>query len=239
MLIVSLVLLQVVIFTVLIFVLRSIMSQNVTSATKHLDDLNSEVGKKEEEISRRLQEAEQKSQDLLAQTQTESQSAKEKVLQEAQAEKERILAQAREKSEELIQQADKSRQLLISEIEERVTRQAIAKACEIIQQALPESFKQEVHSRWFDDLMARGFTQQLEKLPVPDDLKDLTIISAFSLTKPQQGVLKERLAAAFKQDIHFKEEVDPMLVAGLIIKINSFILDGSLKNQIKEKVKGV
>ena len=47
MLIVSLIILQLLIFAVLISIFKKIMTQNVASATEHLDELNQDYEKKE------------------------------------------------------------------------------------------------------------------------------------------------------------------------------------------------
>lgn len=223
-------------FIGLIFMFRKILTQNVASATKHLDELNQDYTNKEKEINRQLEEVKQKSDQIIKQAQDEAEKLRVQTIKEAQAEQDKIISQARTQSEEIIQQADKSRQTLIAELEERIAKQAITKACELIQNTLPEQFKKEVHTHWVEELIKDGFSQ-LERLHIPQDVQEIKITSAFALTDGQRQILIKKLKSILDIDIKLKEEVDPKVVAGLIITMGSLVLDGSLKNKIQEQAK--
>lgn len=236
MLIISLVLFQVFIFAGLIFVLRRMLTKNVTDATRHLEELNQDYTKKEQEINRQLQEAQEKSQNILKEAQGEAAKLRAQIIKEAESERDKILEQARIQSDTLIQQADKSRQALISELEERIEREAVNKACELMQATLPEQFKQDVHLHWVEELLENGFSQ-LEHLQLPQGIQEIKVTSAFPLTEGQRKNLSKKLKNVLGDEMVLKEEVEPKVVAGLIITIGSLVLDGSLKNKIKEHAK--
>ena len=87
MLIVSLVFLQVIIFAGMIFLLKNVMSKNVGAATKHLEEMGREYGKKDKEIEKQLEEIKQKSQEILAKAEADGLKQKEQIVQSAQEEK--------------------------------------------------------------------------------------------------------------------------------------------------------
>lgn len=238
MFIISLVLFQLIVFAVLIIMLRRIMGRNIVSATRHIEELSADYANKEKEITRQLEEAKQQSQATIAGAQEEAQAQRAQTIKEAQAEKEKILNQARLKGEEIIRQADKSRQLIVEEMQERIDAQAVDKACELIQQALPEKFKQEVHTRWVKELIAGGFGE-LKQLQVQPGIRQIKVTCAFSLTDEERGSLVKKLKEALGPDITVTEEVDSKIVAGLIIAIDSLVLDGSFRNRINEKARRV
>lgn len=236
MLIAALIFLLLLVFAVLIFVFRKVMTQNVTLATQHLEELNQDYTRKEQEVNRQLDEAKVKSQEIIALATQEAEKLKLDIIQNAEKERDNIVNQARTQSEEIIQQADKSRQQLIGELEQRIAKEAVNKACELIQDTLPEQFKQDVHAHWIDDLLEEGFTK-LERLHIPDDLREVKVTSAFSLSEEQRKNLAKKLKTTLGREVTFKEEVNPKVVAGLIITIGSLVLDGSLKNRIQEKAR--
>lgn len=238
MLIVSLILLQIAVFIVLIFIFRRIMTENVVSATKHLEELSQDYDKKEKEIDKELGDAKQKSQEILSSAQNDAEKQRDQIIKEAQAERDRIMAEARTQSGDLIQQAEKSRQLLISEIEERVAREAVEKACELIKDVLPEKFKEDAHSHWVEELIRSGF-DQLERLRIPEEIGEIKVISAFPLSETQHKILSTKLKDIFKREIALKEETDPRVVAGLVVTIGDLVLDGSLKSKIQERAKKI
>lgn len=234
----SLIVLQVIIFIVLITVFRNIMSKNVVSATKHLESISQDFSEKEKEINQRMDSSQQKSQEIILAAHEEADKLKKTSIIESEKERDKVLKFARAQAETIIQQADKSRQLLLLEINERIAKEAVVKACELIQHALPEQFKQEVHSRWINDLIAGGFNQ-LDNLRIPADVKQVKIAAAFALTQEQRQALFKKLSDILGPEVELKEAVDSNLVAGLSIEIGELVLDGSLKNKIQEKAKNI
>lgn len=238
MLIVSLILLQLLIFSGLIFMFRRIMTQNVVSATKHLEELDNDYTKKEKDITRQLEEVKQKSRELMLKSQEEAEGLKTQVIKETEEERNKILHEARTQGEEMMHQAEKSRQALISELEERINKEAVHKAIESIQNILPEQFKKEVHTHWVEEQIEKGFVH-LERLRIPQDIQEIKINSAFGLTEEQRKILSKKLKDVLGREIRLKEEVEPKVIAGLIITIGSLVLDGSLKNRIQEQAKNI
>jgi len=222
----------------LIYAFRRIMNKNVVLATKHLDDLNQEYTQKEKEVNRQLEEAKQKAAAMVLQAQNEAEKAKAEIIQAAESEREKIIADARAQGNELMQQADKSRQLLLAEIHERIEKEAINTACELIQNTLPEHFKQDVHVHWVEELITNGFSK-LEHLRLPTDIKEIKITSAFALHDDVHKTLVKKLKDILGYEVALKEEVDSKLVAGLCITLGSLVLDGTLRNKILAQAKKV
>jgi len=230
------ILLQVILFGGLIFILRKILTQNVITATRHIEELSQNQAQKETELNRQLEEAKQKSEVTLKTAQEEAQRAKSQVIGDAEAERDRILQQTHAKSKELIQQADRSRQLLLDEINERIAKEAVNKACELIHDTLPEQLKIDIHQAWIADLLEDGFAQ-FERLKVPADLKEVKIISAFPLSTEQRKNLARKLKDILHREVGLQEEVNPKIVAGFVVTVGSLVLDGSLRNKIQERAR--
>lgn len=228
--------LQLIIFAVLIFVFRRIMAQNVVVATKHLDELSQDYAEKEREVNQQLEEANTKAQEIVSSAQNEAEKIKTDTLKQADEERERIIREARVQAAEMMQQADKSRNQLISEIEERIAREAINRASELVYDTIPEEFLRLVHSQWVEDLIENSFSQT-ERLRLPEKLEEVKVTSAFALSEEQRKKISKKLKDAFGSEVTVKEQVDPKVVAGLVISIGSLVLDGSLKNKIREKAR--
>lgn len=236
MLIVSMLVMMVVIFGALILVLRKVLSQNVSLATRHLEELNDDYAQKEADLKRQLDDVRQKADEIVRKAQEEAAQARAQLMKDAEAQKAKLLQETHTQAEELMQQADKSRQLLLDDIKDRIAREAVDKACELIQETLPEPFKLKVHEHWMEELMESGFAQ-LERLKVPEDIREVKITCAFALNEGQQKNLTRKLKEALGKEITLKEEVDPRVVAGFIIHIGSLVLDGSLKHKIQERAR--
>ena len=238
MLMVSAIIFMALFFIGLIFILRRIMTQNVVLATRHIDELNQDYEQKEAEINRRLEEVKQKSEEILHKSQDEAVKQKAQLIKEAESQREVVLKQARSQSDELIIQAQKSRDALLSEIEERISAEAVNKACELIHDILPVQFRQDVHSYWLKELIENGLGG-LKTVRLPEGVKEIKITSAFSLTDAQREAIFSSLKETLGEGLNFKEEVSPKVVAGLIINIGNLVLDGSLKNRIQERARSI
>ena len=236
MLMASFIIFQIVVFAGLIFMLRKIMTQNVISATQHIDELNQDYTKKDEDINRRWEEVKQKAEEIIRQAQEEGEKTKAELIKGAEVEKERILKETRVKSEEMVQQADKSCQAMLSEIEARIAKEAMNKATGLIHDVLPDKFKQSVHNEWVDGLIANGFSH-LKNISIPDNVSEVLIVAAFPLTGVQRQGLIQKLSSVLNRPVTLREEVEPKLIAGLIVTIASLVFDGTLKNKIMEKAR--
>jgi len=236
MLLVLLITLQVIIFVALIILFRKIMTKNVVSATQHLEEMNQDYLQKEQEINRQLEEIRQKSEEMITAAQKEAEKLRLEIISQAEKDRDGMLQQARVRSEEVVQQADKSRQQLLAEVDEKISHEAITKACELIENTLPKEFKLLVHSHWVEDLISRGFSK-LERLHIPEKIDEVRIVSAFALSDEQRKTIVKKLVESLGRQVKLKEEVDPKLVAGIVITIGSLVLDGSLDNKIREKAR--
>jgi len=220
----------------MITVFKRIMDTQVTQATRHLDELGHDYELKEKKIYKELDEAKTKAQEIITSAQNEAEKQKTDVIKQAQAASTQLIQEARQKGEEMIEQAEKTRHQLLSELDARINKDAVHKACEIIQDTLPEELRVPAHSQWVNELIKGGFSQ-IERLHIPADLREVKVVSAFKLSHEQQQALLDKLKGALHRDVTLREEVDAKLVAGISISIGSLVLDGSLRNRIQEKTR--
>jgi len=233
-LIVSVIAVQVFIFLGFILFFRRVLTSNVVSATKHLGELSEEYTKKEEEADRRLEEAKRQAQEIVAKAVEEAQAKKEEIMKLAEKERGDIIKQARSQSEAIIEQADRSREVLIAEMEERVAKEAVKKASELIQRALPDELKLAAHSQWVRDLIESGF-EKIGKVRIAEGVSQIKVVTAFPLKENDRAVLLKKVNEFLGRNVALKEELDPKIVAGIIVEIGNLVLDGSLRNKILEQ----
>jgi F0F1-type ATP synthase delta subunit len=235
-LLISLITLMLIIFGVLVFLGKKMMTQNIALATKHLDELSQDYDERANEVNRQLEEANNKAQEIISSAQNEAEKTKSDMIKQAEEERDRIIQQARTQAEEMIQQADKSRAQLISEIEDRIAKEAVNRTCDLCYDTLPEEFRRLVHGQWVEDLIENGFSRA-ERLRLPEGMNEVEVVSAFALSDEQRKKIAKKLKDTFGHEVTVKEQINPKVVAGLVINIGSLVLDGSLKNKIIEKAR--
>lgn len=237
MILVSLVVLLMV-FTVMVIGFQKIMNKNVVVATDHLGEMAKDYEEKEKDLQQRLEETKQKCVQMLSTAKDEAEQLKANIGKEAEAEKIKIIEAARKTSQDMIEQADKSRKLLLSEIDDRIAKEAVDKAGELIQHTFSEEVKRQLHQHWAQELISGDFSS-LERLRVPESLKEIRIVSAFELSETQLSALTKKLKGVLGREVATRQETDDKLVAGIVIYIDSLVLDGSLKSKILERSKSI
>jgi F0F1-type ATP synthase membrane subunit b/b' len=215
----------------LIFFLRYILTRHYANVTSRLEELTKDYSNKQADLDKRFRQTKQEYQDIIIKAKKEATELREKTVREANAEKERIINEARQRSEDMVDQAERTCEFLKKEIEQRIDQGALSKACELLQASIPEDFRKELHEFWMKDASKTEF--QIGRLNLPKDIKEAKVVSAFPLTKQIRDDLHEKLKKKLGVSVDLKEEVDPQLVAGLVVTIGSVVIDASLRYKIQ------
>ena len=229
----SLVLMQLVIFGVLIAFLRVILTKNISKATSHINELNEDYSQKLEDAQKRLHDADKYYDEMLLKAKIEAEKTKIQILKEAGESQQMIVNQSRKQSEEIIEKAQKSKDALLAELELKISEGAVQKACEIVQEMLPELITKDMHHAWVEELSKHGL-EELDRLNVAREVREAQISSAYDLTPQQKGALEKKISAKIGHEMQFVTQTDPSLIAGIKISLGSVLIDGSLKFKIKE-----
>ncbi len=235
MFLVQLIILQVVIFGVLIFALRSILSKNITHATSHLDELNTEFIRREEEVKKREEEAAKSYETSVAKAKEDIDKLHLEAARQVQEEHDRIISAAQAESEQLISKAEKTKEMMVNELRKDVEAGIMARIQQMMVRVLPEHAQKELHRIWIEDLLS-GNLEGLRQMRVPAGVHEVKLKGAFALTEKQKTLFEKKFKDVFGRDFRFIEETDPALVAGVLIVVGDLVLDGTLANKIEQVV---
>ncbi len=234
---VSMVVIVILVFVGMILFMKRFISGSVTSVTSHLDQLEADYAQKEEAIKRQLEEAKVKSQEIIANAQKDALQQKEALLKQAQEEKAKLLSEAHQEATEVIRQADNARVALLAELEQKINDGSLRKAAELLQSSIPEEIKAMVHAQWTQSIIDGSF-ENLDRLKIPEGLTEVSVVTAFPLEQGQRKALAAKLREKLGFDVKLAEQVDPKIIAGVIVSIGSLCLDGSLSFKIQEVARG-
>jgi F-type H+-transporting ATPase subunit b len=228
-----LVLIQLFIFTMLVVFLRMLLTRNVTTATAHLHELNQDYNDKVEAANKRKAEVDQYYNEMLLKAKADAEKQKVLILREAQETQEAVLKDARRQGEDIIANAHKAREEAMKEIDVRVDAEAQVKAAVLMGDMLTSEMSEHLHQLWMKELLKTGL-DDLDKLHVGDDMKEVKVQSAFPLTAEQKSSLQKKFQSVFGKNVTVSEEPSPELIAGMRIQLGSVLVDGSLQFKIKE-----
>ena len=233
MFIVQLVIFQVFIFALLVVLLRYVMGKNVTNATSGLQKMSGEYIKKEEALKREYNELREKYKETIEQAKKEAMGIRDKGQEQAKKEAAEVLDKARMKSEQIIKRAEKSGEQIKKDLDKRILKASMEKATMLIGDVLPDETKKSIHEKWTKNLIKSGFSS-LSQMNIPEDVKDIRVITPYTLTPEDISAVKADLVVHLKKDIFIKEEIDETLIAGIVVVVGSVFLDGSLLYKAKK-----
>jgi hypothetical protein len=222
---------------IMFFMFKNLVHSRLVGQTEHLDAQQAALAKKEDEINKQLEDIKRQSQEILVNAHKDAAEQKEKMVKDIQEQKAKILDAAQQEANEMIKQADNARLALMADENTKIDERATLKAVSLLKDALPENVRRDIHERWVNGLIASSY-EKLDRLKIPEGTKDAVVICAFELTGKQRGDLVAKLTEKLGYDLNIKEEVDPDIIAGLVVNIGSLFLDGSLRFKIKEESLG-
>jgi F0F1-type ATP synthase membrane subunit b/b' len=233
-----LVLIQLVVFTLLVVFLKMILTQNVTSATTHLHELNSDYNLKVEEANKKKAEVDRYYDEMLIKAKADAEKAKVELLRQAHATQEAVINEARQQGEDIIAQAGKAQEMALAEIDSKVEDRAMDRACELAGVVLSEAMGEALHKLWVKELLKTGLGE-IAKLHVPEDFEEVQVISAFPLADGERAEIEKKLKDGLEKDFKISEKVQPEMIAGLQVRLGSLLIDGSLRAKVKEASRDV
>ncbi len=233
MFLVQLIIFQVIIFGALILALRHILTRNISSATSHLDHLNDEFVRREEEVKARQAEADKYYQEMIVKAKDEADTLRLETAKHVAEEKDKILEAARVHSEEMIAKAEKTKNMMVNELKSEMEARVTGHIRDILLKVFPPKLQEEIHRRWVQDLLS-GELQLLANVRIPDDVSGAKVTSAFALTPKEKEALKAKFKAQVGRDLALEESVDPSLLGGFIVTVGSLVLDGTIVNKVEQ-----
>jgi F-type H+-transporting ATPase subunit b len=227
------VLVQGIVFIVLVFFLKKIVSGDTETNVKRLSTVYEELVKKQRELLEKNEMAEKEYQAKKEEAALIADKLSNQALDKARKKEEEIVKKARAEAEEIIAKAYGSRDQLSHEIRVEVSKQAIDIMAEMLKKIFRADTVMLIHGQFVKD-----FIKEIQGADFSGvDIKEhsLAIRSAFSLTKEEknefQQVLGKKLNAT---EVKIEETVEAPLIAGVVLQIGTLLLDGSFANTVQE-----
>jgi F0F1-type ATP synthase membrane subunit b/b' len=228
----AIVMFQGVVFIALIFILRHFMKGHVSGAVEHLHKLNDELLKQQAELKQKMadsqREYETKLGKLNEEVQQKQKEAKDEAVKTLDDSRQRALQERDKIITEAVQTRDKIRQEIMAEMEQN----AVVYSKEIVAEFFGGDLGKMLNETLVNEVIESLREADLQNFQISGDTAEIRTPIKLSEEnrKKMVQVLKEKL----KKDVKLKEEIDPSLVGGLVLKFGTFVMDGSLVNRMSE-----
>ena len=227
--------LQALFFCGLVLVLRKILITSSYNETKRLQQLNEENSNKAQELSARLADAENEYREKMRQADEEIRILKAKAKKEIEDIKEAIIAKGKAEGDRIVTQALNARDEIRAEIEEQLHERVVEFSHRIFRKVLSVQEQKLVHEG-----LLEGVFRELEEIEqdrlqgVNVDEGAVEVKTPHPMTAGQKTKLEEILSSKFNKKIVTEEAVEEDIIAGIVITLGSFIIDGSLSERFKK-----
>lgn len=231
--------LQVLFFIGLVLVLRKVLISSSYNETKRLQQLNEENTSKAQELAAKIADAENEYREKMAKTDEEIRFMKAKAKKEIEDLKEAIIVKGKAEGDRIVTQALNARDEIRAEIEEQMHDRVVEFSHKIFQGVLSVAEQKLVHEG-----LLEGVFLELERIE-NDRLgavniggateRAITVKTAHPMTAEQKKKLEAILSLKLNKTVDVKETVENEIIAGVVIVLGSFVIDGSLSARFKKE----
>lgn len=236
--VISLLLVEILIFGMLVFLLRHVLMRPIRRLSSHLEKLNEEYTRKIEEAKKQKEEADKYYQETIARTKEETERLKQQLIQEGHEAGRQALAEGRRQGEEVIHRAQLASEMMMQEIEKKIETAAFERARQWLLQLLPGKMFEETHSCWVEAFLENGF-EGWDRFQVLEKAQEAEVLTAFPLKASEKKKLETQLSKTLGRAIQIREKVDPNLILGLRLTMDNLVVDGSFQSKIVEALRHV
>ena len=236
--ILQLVFIQIITFVLLIAVLRWLLYRHIARSLRRLKQLNQQNLEKERTLREELQRAKREAEREIQEGRAQAEQIKEQARRQAEKEREEIFAQARKEAKRIIVEAERENQKKRLELTLNMQERSVYLATQMIRYIFGEKGKEQLHAQLIGELIEE--VGSLDSKNIKKQSMDISainraeVITAFSLEHRQKEKLTKYLSDKLDRNISLNETIDPEIIAGLVIKMGRFVIDGSIKNKLKK-----
>jgi len=223
-----------VVLVVLVGGIRLLLAGTASRAVRRVRQVEDEVRKKEEDIRREIDEHERDFAEKKAETERQLQAHRDEARREAAHLKEKAVAEAKKESQKIIEQAHKNEQKIRDQIARQMEDKAVEYGGRIFKLVFSDLLTGELNGLFNGELI--DALNEIEEGAITVDSGAASVTVSHPMSEVQRTRLETVLREKFRKDAVIEETVDETLLAGLILKMGSLEIDGSLRNRYMEAV---
>lgn len=232
MLIIGFVVAQILILGVVITLLRRLIFSDTNSAINRLTKLDNMNREKEKLLARKLEQAQKQIDEQKQVIQDEEQRIKAEARRAANQLHEDIIRKAKEEGDDIIRKAQATKE----QIRTDAMVEAEGKMIEICSEILNKTLSTVVQAQ-MNDKLVEEFITELEKADlskINSDVNEIEIISSLPVAASDQEKIKKALQTKLNRQVRLYSNEDPKLLGGILMKIGTMVVDGSLAERVHE-----
>ena len=227
------IILQIIVFSAVVYFLKRILSGDTESAVQRLGVVYEDLLKKQKDLAEKLDAAEKEYQAKKEESALIADKLASQAMDEARQKETEILKKARAEAEDILSKAYGSREQFGKEMEVAAYKKMVDFAADLLNNVYDEKIKALIHAQYI-----KNFIEQAKKSDLASvDLQGQhpTIRTAIALKNEEKEQLRQVIAERLGfPELQIEEVLDAKMIAGVAMQIGTLLLDGSFANAIKE-----
>lgn len=225
------------ILALLIMIVKRLLLNDTMKAVRRIQDVEIELRKKEETIRRDIQEHEKAFAKQKVEAEEELQRHKVQTEKELSRLRDQMLAEAKKEGDRIIEQAHKNEERFRQKISQDVDQKAVGYAGQVVKLVLGDRVTEQVNREFNEELVEALDGIDADSITIDSDEGEVK--TAQAMMAEQKKRLDELLSRKFNRPVRLVERIDPALISGMVLKIGSLEIDGSLRNRLEEAIEEV
>ncbi len=228
------VLLHLAVLVLVVVFIRMVIGGMASRTIRQVRQVEDEVQKREDEIKRDIAEHEQAFTAMKEEAEREIQARKEESRREVARLKEQSIAEAKAEGAKILDVARQNEQKLRDQIALQMDEKAIAYGGEVFHLVFSEIMTEALNRQFIGELMEA--LRDIDKGSITVENTDAEVTSSHRLDTGQREELEALLKDKFGDSVTLKDAVDESIMGGIILKIGTLEIDGSLRNRYRDAV---
>jgi F0F1-type ATP synthase delta subunit len=220
-----------VLVVILVFIKRLLLGDTMR-AVDRVKQVEAEVRKKEERMRKEVEEHEKEFEKRKTEAEEDLSRRKEESEKEVARLREQMLGDARKEGDRIIDQARKNEEKLRQQIEQDTAEKAVDYAGELFKLVFSEKMTETLDKQFVDELL--DALDQVDAASITVDVSQAEFTACHPLAPEQKARLQNLLRDKFGATIAVEEKVQEGLMAGLMFKLGSLEIDGTLLSRFQE-----
>ncbi len=234
---VPIVIVHVVVLVVLVVAIRMALQASANKAVARVRQIEEDVRKREEDLRGEQDRMDRELAERKAEAERQIETLRDDAKREAVHAKEKALTEAKRDAQKIIDQAKANEEKLRAHIEREMEEKAVEYGGRIFHLVFDDLITSELNRVFTDELI--DALNEIESGSITVETEEAQVTVSQNLSDASRDKLVGVLREKFHEKAKIAEHVDESIMAGLILKMGSLEIDGSLRNRYQEAVREV
>lgn len=219
-------------WVVVVSVIRKLLFSDTMRAVRRIGQAEAEIRKREDTIRQEIEAHEKEFARKKAEAEEEVQQRREASEKDILRMRDKMLDDSKKDAAKILEQAKKSEEKVKSQYALEMEEKMVDYAGDLFKLVFSERIGQELNRQFIDELL--DALEEIDGASITVEGGDAEFIASHPILPEQKRRLEEMLASKFGVTLKVEEKLQEDLLAGLVLKLGSLEIDGSLLNRYRE-----